>query len=135
MFTAATLPPIGPLSQRPAASAVDAVLNSTHQNIGSGLSSAAARLHPLPPGPFGGVLSRSGRRAPGGVLPTAAQEEYAVKHLPPAYFALVMATGIISIAAWNFELTALASGLFVLNGVAYALVFDLVETLRTQHVW
>ena len=45
-----------------------------------------------------------------------------MKHLSPAYFALVMATGIISIAAWDFELLILAIGLFVFNLVAYTVL-------------
>ncbi|HEX3246376.1 MAG TPA: tellurite resistance/C4-dicarboxylate transporter family protein [Chloroflexota bacterium] len=45
-----------------------------------------------------------------------------VKQLPPAYFALVMATGIISITAWDFQLAPLAVGLFVFNLVAYAVL-------------
>jgi tellurite resistance protein TehA-like permease len=43
-----------------------------------------------------------------------------VKHLPPAYFALVMATGIVSIAARDFGLSLLATALFAINLVAYA---------------
>lgn len=34
----------------------------------------------------------------------------AVSDLPPAYFALVMATGIVSIAAWLSGLKAVATG-------------------------
>lgn len=45
---------------------------------------------------------------------------HAVKHLPPAYFALVMATGIVSIAARDFQFPFLAMGLFAVNLVAYA---------------
>jgi tellurite resistance protein TehA-like permease len=45
-----------------------------------------------------------------------------VKHLSPAYFALVMATGIVSIAAWDFGLPVLAAGLFAFNLVAYVIV-------------
>lgn len=45
-----------------------------------------------------------------------------MKNLPPAYFALVMATGIISITAWEFQLTALSDGLFALNLIAYAVL-------------
>ena len=45
-----------------------------------------------------------------------------MKHLPPAYFALVMATGIVSIAAQDFQLPVLAVGLFVFNLVAYAVL-------------
>jgi hypothetical protein len=41
-----------------------------------------------------------------------------VKHLSPAYFALVMATGVVSIAAWDLRLPVLAMGLFVFNIVA-----------------
>jgi len=48
-----------------------------------------------------------------------------VKHLSPAYFALVMATGVVSIAAWDFGLTILAIGLFAFNLVAYAVVAGL----------
>ncbi len=48
-----------------------------------------------------------------------------MKHLPPAYFALVMATGIISIAAWDFGLVPLAVGLFAVNVIAYAVLVAL----------
>ncbi|HUZ64372.1 MAG TPA: tellurite resistance/C4-dicarboxylate transporter family protein [Acetobacteraceae bacterium] len=43
-----------------------------------------------------------------------------MKRLPPAYFALVMATGIVSIAAHDFHYPVLATGLFVFNVAAYA---------------
>lgn len=43
----------------------------------------------------------------------------AVENLPPAYFALVMATGIVSIAASDLGLRALSMGLFAVNVVAY----------------
>lgn len=42
-----------------------------------------------------------------------------MKHLPPAYFALVMATGIVSIAADDLHLTVLGWSLFAVNIVAY----------------
>ncbi len=45
-----------------------------------------------------------------------------MKNLPPAYFALNMATGIISIDAWNFQHRWLAIGLFAVNLVAYAVL-------------
>jgi tellurite resistance protein TehA-like permease len=45
-----------------------------------------------------------------------------VKHLSPAYFALVMATGVVSIAAWDFGLSLLATGLFAFNFVAYVVL-------------
>jgi tellurite resistance protein TehA-like permease len=48
-----------------------------------------------------------------------------VKHLSPAYFALVMATGIVSISARDFHLLILATGLFAFNLVAYAVVMCL----------
>src|SRR6185312_8055250 len=48
--------------------------------------------------------------------------KYHVKHLSPAYFALVMATGIISIAAWDFELFTVATAMFVFNLVAFAIL-------------
>ncbi|MDE2006733.1 MAG: tellurite resistance/C4-dicarboxylate transporter family protein [Rhodospirillales bacterium] len=43
-----------------------------------------------------------------------------MKDLPPAYFALVMATGIVSIAARDFGLVALAHALFAINIAAFA---------------
>lgn len=52
-----------------------------------------------------------------------------MKHLPPAYFALVMATGILSIAAWDFDLPVLATSLFALNLAAYA-VLAVLTVLR-----
>jgi tellurite resistance protein TehA-like permease len=48
-----------------------------------------------------------------------------VKHLSPAYFALVMATGVVSIAACDFQFPTLAMGLFVFNVIAYAVVAGL----------
>jgi tellurite resistance protein TehA-like permease len=45
-----------------------------------------------------------------------------VADLPPAYFALVMATGIVSIAAWLSGLTPIAAGLLWLNLLAYAVL-------------
>lgn len=45
--------------------------------------------------------------------------ELRLKDLSPGYFALVMATGIVSIAAGNFGLVVLATELFGLNIAAY----------------
>ncbi len=45
-----------------------------------------------------------------------------MKDLPPAYFALVMATGIISIAAQDFGLPALALALFAFNILAFVVL-------------
>ncbi len=55
-----------------------------------------------------------------------------VRDLPPAYFALVMATGIVSIAAKNFGLLAISSGLFVVNVAAYStlVVLTALRALR-----
>lgn len=56
-----------------------------------------------------------------------------VKHLPPAYFALVMATGIVSIAAWDFDLPVLASSLFALNLVAFVVLAVLTALRATRY--
>lgn len=48
-----------------------------------------------------------------------------VKHLFPGYFALVMATGIVSIAAYLLEMKAIAWWLFRLNVVAYIILWAL----------
>ena len=48
-----------------------------------------------------------------------------MKRQTPSLFALVMATGVISIVAWNFRLSVLATALFLLNlaaGAALAVV-------------
>ncbi|MGH7153857.1 MAG: tellurite resistance/C4-dicarboxylate transporter family protein [Acetobacteraceae bacterium] len=52
-----------------------------------------------------------------------------MKQLSPAYFALVMATGIISIAADDFRIPALAVGLLGFNVVAYV-TLAILTTLR-----
>lgn len=48
-----------------------------------------------------------------------------MRQLSPAYFALVMATGIVSIAARDLGLALLATGLFAFNLVAYAVLAGL----------
>jgi tellurite resistance protein TehA-like permease len=53
-----------------------------------------------------------------------------VKHLSPAYFALVMATGIISIGAWDLGFPFLATALFAVNLAAYG-VLACLTTLRS----
>ena len=45
-----------------------------------------------------------------------------VENLSPAYFALVMATGVVSIGAWDLGLPVLATGLFAFNLAAYAVL-------------
>lgn len=52
-----------------------------------------------------------------------------LKHMSPAYFGLVMATGIVSIAAFSMEYTRLAQGLFYLNLAQYLLLW-LLYVLR-----
>ncbi len=55
-----------------------------------------------------------------------------MKHLPPSYFALVMATGIISIAAFDFDRPWLAHLLFAISAAAYVvlLALTLVRAVR-----
>src|SRR5574337_401546 len=47
----------------------------------------------------------------------------ALAKLSPAYFGMVMATGIVSIGAWRLGLPRLAWGLFGLNLAAYGLLW------------
>jgi len=53
-----------------------------------------------------------------------------VRNLPPAYFALVMATGIVSVAALGFHLPFIAKALFAINLIAYAVLVALT-VIRT----
>jgi tellurite resistance protein TehA-like permease len=53
--------------------------------------------------------------------------------LHPAYFALVMATGIVSLAAWVQGLTAIARGLFWLNLVFFAALWGLTFVRIVRH--
>lgn len=48
-----------------------------------------------------------------------------IKNLSPAYFALVMATGIISIAAHLMEMKWIANALFLLNNIFFAVLWIL----------
>ena len=48
-----------------------------------------------------------------------------MRHLPPAYFALVMATGIVSIAAWDFALRSLAVALYAFNLLGFGVLAGL----------
>ena len=48
-----------------------------------------------------------------------------VAHLFPGYFALVMATGIVSIAAWLLKMQAVSWALFLFNQVNYAVLWVL----------
>jgi tellurite resistance protein TehA-like permease len=56
-----------------------------------------------------------------------------VERLPPAYFALVMATGIVSIAARDSRLPMLATALFALNLVAYAALAGLTALRAVRY--
>ncbi|MEE8418914.1 MAG: tellurite resistance/C4-dicarboxylate transporter family protein [Dehalococcoidales bacterium] len=49
-----------------------------------------------------------------------------IRDLHPGYFALVMATGIVSIAAYLLELTPIAWALFWINIVAYSILWILL---------
>jgi len=53
---------------------------------------------------------------------------HGVRHLFPGYFALVMATGIVSIAAHLHGMEIIAYGLFIFNQFAYALLWILLIT-------
>ncbi len=44
-------------------------------------------------------------------------------NLSPAYFGMVMATGIVSIGAWRLGMPALAWGMFILNIAAYGVLW------------
>ncbi|MCK9538239.1 tellurite resistance/C4-dicarboxylate transporter family protein [Dokdonella sp.] len=54
-------------------------------------------------------------------------------HLSPAYFGLVMATGIVSIGAWRLGMPRLAWLLFAFNGVAYVTLWLLYLTRLARH--
>ena len=53
-----------------------------------------------------------------------------MRNLPPAYFALVMATGIVSVGALGFQLPFIAKALFAINLIAYAVLLALT-VIRT----
>ena len=57
-----------------------------------------------------------------------------IKTFHPAYFAMVMSTGIISIASSMLGFKAIAYGLFYLNIVAYAIILSL-QLLRVKMFW
>lgn len=48
-----------------------------------------------------------------------------VSNLSPAYFAMVMATGIVSLSAYMLGMSALANALFALNVAAYGIIWIL----------
>ncbi|MCF6158340.1 MAG: C4-dicarboxylate ABC transporter [wastewater metagenome] len=57
-----------------------------------------------------------------------------IKTVHPAYFAMVMSTGIISIASQLLGFTSIGYGLFCLNIVAYAVILSL-QVLRIHMFW
>lgn len=60
--------------------------------------------------------------------PEPVMPQFFVRQFPPAYFAMVMATGIISLAAHAQHLQGLADGLFYLNLVLYPVFLLLMLT-------
>jgi tellurite resistance protein TehA-like permease len=57
----------------------------------------------------------------------------AVRSFPPAYFAMVMATGIVSVAAHLLDFARIAQALFALNVVAYVVVTALTLLRAAWH--
>ncbi|MBC8554424.1 MAG: C4-dicarboxylate ABC transporter, partial [Candidatus Brocadiales bacterium] len=57
-----------------------------------------------------------------------------IKGLHPAYFAMVMSTGIISIASKLLGFTSIAYALFYINIAAYAILLPF-QTLRALMYW
>lgn len=57
-----------------------------------------------------------------------------IKTFHPAYFAMVMSTGIISIASDLLGFSAIACGLFYLNILAYAIILSL-QILQARMFW
>lgn len=69
--------------------------------------------------------------APSMRLPTGLDDD--LKRLAPGYFALIMATGIVSIAAQDFGLPRVATGLFGFNLIAYAVLIGLTVARAVRH--
>ncbi len=57
-----------------------------------------------------------------------------IKGLHPAYFAMVMSTGIISIASKLLGFTGIAYGLFYINIIAYAIILPF-QIVRVFAYW
>jgi tellurite resistance protein TehA-like permease len=66
------------------------------------------------------VLSKMGQHFPGIFMDNVKNE---IANLSPSYFALTMATGIISIAAHIYKFSYVAVGLFYFNIVAYCILW------------
>src|SRR5487761_1953785 len=92
-------------------------------------STAAARRDPHPsPVPAGASGAKSVPRTEPGQPPGATWSggvREAVRTLNPGYFALVMATGIVSIAMQNHRLYALSVALLWMTVLAYAVLLVL----------
>jgi len=70
-----------------------------------------------------------------------------LEDLSPSYFALVMATGIVSIGCYAMGLKPVGVGLFALNAVAYVVIWALsllrlrlfprrvLDDLTSHHWW
>jgi tellurite resistance protein TehA-like permease len=56
-----------------------------------------------------------------------------LENLPPAYFALVMATGVVSVAADLYDMRAVAVALFAVNLAAYAALWVLLALRVVRH--
>jgi tellurite resistance protein TehA-like permease len=78
-----------------------------------------------------GAPTEPSRGAPGGGLRARADSE--LGRLSPSYFALVMATGIVSVGAHLLDLPALAVALFAINVVAYVVLWALTVLRIVRH--
>ena len=68
-----------------------------------------------------------------GAISVVRKVDYEAARLLPAYFALVMATGIVSIAAYLYQLTIFAHFLFYFNILAFASLWALTAVRITRH--
>ncbi|CAG0973138.1 putative membrane protein [Phycisphaerales bacterium] len=85
-------------------------------------------VQPPPPPPIGAPGPVSGTGVGRGTV-----VDRAAAGLHPAYFALVMATGIVSLAAWVQGFAAIARGLFWLNLVFFAALWGLTLVRIARH--
>lgn len=74
---------------------------------------------------------QQGKALPPGTVLLANMRD-GVRHLAPSYFGMVMATGIVSNAAWLLDMHLVARALFGLNMVAYAVLWA-CNILRAVH--
>ena len=61
------------------------------------------------------------------------KDKSVVAHFFPGYFALVMATGMVSIAAWLLKMQAVSWALFRINQVNYAVLWVLTILRLLRH--